>query len=42
MDTIAVIDDLRYQIDLLHQSSPIAYEKHKLIDQLLQTLNLEA
>ncbi|KAK4025082.1 ankyrin repeat and BTB/POZ domain-containing protein 1 [Daphnia magna] len=42
MDTIAVIDDLRYQIDLLHQSSPIAYEKHKLIDQLLQNLNLEA
>ncbi|KAI9555576.1 hypothetical protein GHT06_018091 [Daphnia sinensis] len=42
MDTITVIDDLRYHIDLLHHSSPIAYEKHQLINQLLQNLNLEA
>ncbi|XP_059352345.1 ankyrin repeat and BTB/POZ domain-containing protein 1-like isoform X2 [Daphnia carinata] len=42
MDTIAVIDDLRYHVDLLHQSSPIAYEKHQIIDRLLQNLNLEA
>ncbi|XP_046653588.1 ankyrin repeat and BTB/POZ domain-containing protein 1-like isoform X1 [Daphnia pulicaria] len=42
MDSIAIIDDVRYHIDLLHQNSHEAHEKHKMIDRLLTNLNLEA
>ena len=42
-DTIATIDDVRYHINLIHQDSPVeALQKHRLIDQLLEQLNLEA
>lgn len=41
-DTIATIDDVRYHINLLHHSSEEALEKHRLIDDLLEKLNLEA
>jgi ankyrin repeat/BTB/POZ domain-containing protein 1 len=41
-DTIATIDDVRYHINLIHQSSAEALEKHRLIDHLLEKLNLEA
>lgn len=42
MDSIAIIDDVRYHIDLLHQNSHEAHEKHKMINRLLTNLNLEA
>lgn len=41
-DTIATIDDVRYHINLLHQDSAEALQKHKLIEHLLERLNLEA
>jgi len=42
MDSIAIIDDVRYHIDLLHQNSQEAHEKHKMINRLLTSLNLGA
>ena len=42
MDSIAIIDDVRYHIDLLHQHSHEAREKHSMINRLLTSLNLEA
>nr|CAH0100088.1 unnamed protein product [Daphnia galeata] len=42
MDSIAIIDDVRYHIDLLHQDSHEAREKHSMINRLLTSLNLEA
>lgn len=40
-DTIGIIDDVRYHINFLFQDSS-ALEKHRLIEQLLESLNLEA
>jgi len=40
-DTIGIIDDVRYHINFLFQDSS-ALEKHGLIEQLLESLNLEA
>lgn len=41
-DSIATIDDVRYHINLLNQNSLEAYAKHKMIDELLEKLNLDA
>lgn len=41
-DTIGTVDDVRYHITQIHQDSLEAYAKHKLIDDLLEKLNLTA
>ena len=41
-DTIETIDDVRYHINLLYQNSLEANQKHEIINQLLEHLNLDA
>lgn len=41
-DTIGTIDDVRYHVNQIHQDTFEAYTKHKLIDDLLERLKLEA
>lgn len=41
-DTIGTVDDVRYHINQIHQDAVEAYAKHKLIDDLLEKLDLEA